>query len=59
VLNERGHHLAERSGVLLTQVDLILRATEPEPHGLICWAAIKVVFQRDGYWLSHPSLPDA
>src|SRR5579859_2505697 len=56
MLHEGGDLLTERSSVLLVQVDLILCAAEPEPHGLSCWAAIKVVFQRDGYSLSHPSL---
>jgi len=39
-----GELLAERLGVLLVQVDLVLRAAEPEPQRLDCRAAIKIVF---------------
>jgi hypothetical protein len=49
---------AERLGVLLAQVDLVRRAVEGEPHRLIRRAAIKIVFQNDGYLLRHPGLPD-
>jgi hypothetical protein len=49
---------AERLGVLLAQVDLVRRAVEGEPHRLIRGAAIKIVFQNDGYLLRHPGLPD-
>src|SRR5262249_39949567 len=47
----------ERIGVLLAQVDLVVRTAKSEPHGLVRRAAIKVVFQRDGYSLSHPQPP--
>jgi hypothetical protein len=57
MLNERGDHFTERSGVLLAQIDLILRASEPEPHSLIRRAAVKIVFQRDSYSPGHPILP--
>jgi hypothetical protein len=56
---DKGHQLpAERSGVLGAQVDLVLGAAEPESHRLIRRAAIKVVFQRDGYLLCHPRPPE-
>src|SRR5580700_3211765 len=54
-----GHELlAERGGVLLTQIDLILGAIEGKPHGLGCRAAIEVVFQRDGHFLGHLASPN-
>jgi hypothetical protein len=40
---------AERLGVLGAQINLILRAVQPEPHRLIGRPAIKIVFERDGY----------
>jgi hypothetical protein len=49
---------AERLGVLVAQVDLVRRAVEGEPHRLSRRAAIKIVFQNDGYLLRHPGLPD-
>jgi len=45
-------------GVLLAQIDLIVRAVDPEPHRLIGRAAVKIVFERDGYLLCHLGLPD-
>jgi hypothetical protein len=36
--------LTERPGVLLVQVDLVLRAVHPEPQGLVCRAAVKIIF---------------
>jgi hypothetical protein len=48
---------AERLGVLLAQVDLVCRAVEGEPYRLIGRAAIKIVFQNDGYLLRHPPPP--
>jgi len=56
VLDEWRELLTERIGVLLAQVDLVVRTAEAEPHGLIRPAAIKVVFQRDGYSLGHLNL---
>jgi hypothetical protein len=58
MFDERCDLPAERRGVLVAQVDLIFGAAQPEPHGLIRRAAIKIVFQRDGYLLRHPRLPD-
>jgi hypothetical protein len=49
---------AERLGVLLAQVDLVRRTIDGEPHRLIGRAAIKIVFQNDGYLLRHPRLLD-
>src|SRR5215471_21506564 len=49
---------AERRGVLAVQIYLVIRAVDPEPHRLIRRATIKIVFQRDGYLLCHPRLPD-
>jgi hypothetical protein len=56
VLDEWRELLTERIGVLLAQVDLVVRTAESEPHGLVRRAAIKVVFQRDGYSLGHLNL---
>jgi hypothetical protein len=56
-INEGRQSPAERSGVLGAQVDLVLGAAEPESHRHIRRAAIKVVFERDGYLLCHPGLP--
>src|SRR6516162_3538812 len=58
VLDERCQFAAEGGGVLLVQVDLIRRAADREPHRLGCWAAIEIVFQRDGYLRCHPGLHD-
>jgi hypothetical protein len=58
MLKEGRELLAERPGVLLAQVGLVLRAAAPEPDRLICRAPVKVVFQRDGYLRSHRGLPD-
>jgi hypothetical protein len=44
MLDERCELLAERGGVPLVQVDLVLRAAECEPHGLVGRATIKIVF---------------
>jgi hypothetical protein len=34
---------AEGVGVLLAEVDLVLRAIKAEPHGPVCGAAVKVI----------------
>jgi hypothetical protein len=44
VLDEGCEFLPERPGVRLIQIDLVLRATEAEPHGLIGRASVKIVF---------------
>jgi hypothetical protein len=36
--------LPERPGVLLIQIDLVLRATKPEPHRLTGRAPAKIIF---------------
>jgi hypothetical protein len=52
---DEGSHLpAELRGVLLAHIDLVLRAAQSEPHRLIDWFPIKIVFQRDRYLLSRP-----
>jgi len=56
VLNERRELLAEGTGVLGAQVDLVVGAVESEPHSLFRRAAIQVVFQRYSDLLSHLSL---
>ena len=53
---ERRKLPAERPGILLVQVDLLLRAAQPEPHGLRYRAAVKIVFQGDRYPRGHPDL---
>jgi hypothetical protein len=53
MVDERCELLAECFGVFLAQVDLVLRAAEPESHGLIGRAAIEIVFQCDCYLLCH------
>jgi hypothetical protein len=44
MLNKRRQLPAERPGILLVQVDLVLCASDPEPHRLVCRAAFKIVF---------------
>src|SRR5438128_4666007 len=56
-LDERGDLLTEGAGVRGAEVDLILGAVESEPHCLVCWAAVHVVFQRDGHLASILLLP--
>src|SRR5579859_1004786 len=58
VLDERHELLTERGGVLLAQVNLIVAAAEGEPYRFGGRAAVKVVFQRDGYSLGHLTLPN-
>ncbi len=50
--------LPERGGVLGAQAGLIVCAIDGEPHGLLCRAAGQIVFEGDGYFLGHLSLPD-
>src|SRR5260370_41426291 len=49
VLDERPQLLTGSAGGVVAQIDLIIRAAEPEPHGLVGWTAIQVRFQRDSY----------
>ena len=49
--------LAECGGVLGIQVDLIVGALEGKPHRLLGRAAGQIVFQRDGHFLGHLTLP--
>jgi len=44
VLDEGCEFLTERPGVLLIQIDLVLRAAEPEPHRLTGRASVKIIF---------------
>jgi hypothetical protein len=44
MLDEGCEFLTERAGVLLIQIDLVLRATKPEPHRLTGRAPAKIVF---------------
>jgi hypothetical protein len=44
VLDEGCEFLPERPGVLLIQIDLVLRATEAELHRLVGRASIKIIF---------------
>src|SRR5215471_338498 len=53
MLDEGGQVLAERPGILLAQVDLVLRAADGEPHGLVSRAALQIVFERDCYLRCH------
>jgi hypothetical protein len=55
MIDERGELLAEGPGVLVVQVDLILRAAEGEPHRLIARSPIKIILQGDGYLRCHPA----
>src|SRR5262249_33173104 len=57
VADEGSELFAQGAGVLSAQVDLIIRAREREPHGLVGRAAIEVVFQRDGHFPGHLDLP--
>jgi len=57
MFDEQCQSPAERRGVLLVQVDLILDATdENRTISLICRAALEIVFQRDGYLRYHLGL---
>jgi len=44
MLDKRCEFLTERPGVLLVQIDLVLRAAEPEPHRLTGRASVKIIF---------------
>jgi hypothetical protein len=44
VSGERRKLPAERPGILLVQVDLVLRAAQAEPHSVVCRASVKIVF---------------
>jgi hypothetical protein len=56
MIDERGKLPAEGAGVLLVQVDLILRAAEGEPHRLIGRSPVEIILQGDGYLRgSHPA----
>jgi hypothetical protein len=57
MLDERRKLLAERGGVLLAQVDLIVGAGEGETQRLVRRSAVEVVLQRDRYSLGHLNLP--
>jgi hypothetical protein len=35
------------------QVDLILRAIQPEPDGPLCFAAVEVINEEEAYFLRH------
>ena len=43
----------QRVGILSAQVDLVLRAIQPEAHGSLCVAAIEVIDKQSLYLLSH------
>src|SRR5215468_12725303 len=58
MLNRRRQLLAERGGVLGVQVDLIIRAVESEPDGLLCRAAGQIVFEYDAYFWAIAAFPD-
>jgi hypothetical protein len=57
VLDEWRKLLAQFRGILLVQVDLILRSAYTEPQRLICRAAFKIVFKRHDYLCRHPNPP--
>ena len=40
----------------LFEIDLVVRAAQPEPQRLVCWASIKVVFEFDSDPLRHLGL---
>jgi hypothetical protein len=44
VFDERRKLPSERPGILLIQVDLVLRAAQAEPHSAVCRASVKIVF---------------
>jgi hypothetical protein len=44
VLDEGCEFLPERPGVLLIQINLVLRAAEPEPDRLMGRAPVKIIF---------------
>jgi hypothetical protein len=47
---------AERPGIFLAQINLILNAIEREPYCLGGGASIEIVLQYDRYLLCHPDL---
>jgi hypothetical protein len=49
--------LAERRRVLLAQIDLVLKAAEPEPYRLVRRTAGQIIFQRDRNLRRHPQPP--
>jgi hypothetical protein len=57
VLDERRQPLAELPGVLAAQVDLILRAVQPEANRLIRRTAVKIIFYDDDFPAYHPRPP--
>ena len=57
VLDERRQPLAELPGVLGVQVDLVVRAVQPEAHRLLGRTAIKIIFYDDDFPAYHPRPP--
>ena len=57
MLDERCHLLAERTGVFLAEIDLVLCAADAELQRLGCRASVEIVFEGDGYLLRHGRRP--
>jgi hypothetical protein len=57
MVDERRHALTQLRRVLAAQVDLVLRAVDPEPHRLVRRAAVKIVHKRDNCLSCHPKPP--
>jgi hypothetical protein len=55
MIDERGERAAQRRGVLLAQIDLILGAIHPEPHRLVCWAPIKIILEFEVIFCAIPA----
>src|SRR5579859_5928189 len=55
MLDERREFLAQRGGVLLVQVDLVIGAVDLEAHCLIRWPPVEIIFECDGYLRCHPA----
>jgi hypothetical protein len=57
MLDEWRKLFAQFRGILLVQVDLVLRTAYAKPQRLGRRTAIKIVFQRDDYLCCHPNSP--
>jgi hypothetical protein len=57
MIDERCELLAERRGVLLAQIDLILGAIDPKSPVSPAGPPIKIILELDGHLLRHPSFP--
>ena len=57
MLDEGCHLLAERTGVFLVEIDLVLCAADAELQRLVCRASVEIVFEGDDYLLCNGRPP--